>query len=184
MHIYAGLLFLADGVEKVIAVGTFGRKLQCREARTGGRIVTAKIMRISKSCARAVRKEAEILARINKRDSCRTSLCVRMLEHFRCKGHHCIVFEGLGMSLRSFMKKHFCADRQCPHGFALLHVSVFTRQLLNAVAFMHDAKLVHRNLTPENIYLTDTSSGVITFPNGFSSPKDIHVKGQFILISR
>ena len=149
--------------------------MRCREASTTGAMVTVKVM--LKSHESTFRAEAETLARIHNKDRANQSLCIRILEHFDWKGHHCLVLEGVGMSLRSFMDKYFCTSRGCRHGFALLHVSVFTRQLLQAVTFMHDAKLVHMDLKPDNICLANMSSGVITDPNGCKSPRHMYIKG-------
>lgn len=173
-----GLSVLADGVEKVIETGSFGWRVQCRETSTTGGTVTVQVMQKNK--AHIAKAEADTLTRIQNMDRQHQSLCVRMLEHSAWKGHRCLVLEGLGISLKSFMKKYFRTNRDCRHGFALLHVSVFTRQLLQAVAFMHDAKLVNMDLKPGNIYLTDVSSRVITDPNGYTSPRDMHVKGNLV----
>ncbi len=58
-----------------------------------------------------------------------------------------MVFEKLGPSLYDFLRRN---DYQ---PFPLAIVQSVARQLLEAVAFMHELQLVHTDLKPENILL-------------------------------
>ena len=68
-------------------------------------------------------------------------------EWFDYRGHVCMVFERLGLSLYDFLRKNsyrpFHADI----------IRAFGRQLLEAVAYLHDLGLIHTDLKPENILL-------------------------------
>lgn len=57
------------------------------------------------------------------------------------------VFEKLGPSLFDFLRSNSYRP------FPIDLVQQFSRQLLEAVAYMHDLKLVHTDLKPENILL-------------------------------
>lgn len=73
--------------------------------------------------------------------------CVTLREWFDYRGHVCMVFERLGLSLYDFLRKNsyrpFHADI----------IRAFGRQLLEAVAYLHDLGLIHTDLKPENILL-------------------------------
>ena len=58
-----------------------------------------------------------------------------------------MVFELLSISIFDFLK----ANRFIP--FPLFQIRSFAKQLLTSVAFMHDLKLIHTDLKPENIML-------------------------------
>ena len=60
------------------------------------------------------------------------------------------VFERLGPSLYDFLRKNTYKP------FAVDMARDFLRQLLEAVAFMHDLHLIHTDLKPENILLTSS----------------------------
>jgi dual-specificity kinase len=72
---------------------------------------------------------------------------VTLREWFDYRGHVCMVFERLGLSLYDFLRKNsyrpFHADI----------IRAFGRQLLEAVAYLHDLGLIHTDLKPENILL-------------------------------
>ncbi len=55
-------------------------------------------------------------------------------------GHYCMVLESLGRSLYDYIKKNDYAP--FPHAMAL----DFTRQMLEAVEFLHSMNLVHTGL--------------------------------------
>jgi dual-specificity kinase len=57
------------------------------------------------------------------------------------------VFEKLGPSLFDFMRKNEYRP------FPIDLVQEFTRQLVQAVAYLHNLRLVHTDLKPENILL-------------------------------
>jgi dual-specificity kinase len=77
--------------------------------------------------------------------------CVRLRRHFMHRGHTCLVFDKLGLSLFDFLRKNSYQP------FPVPLVAQFGCQLLDAMQFMHSQKLVHTDLKPENILLQDSS---------------------------
>ena len=77
--------------------------------------------------------------------------CVRLRRHFMHRGHTCLVFDKLGLSLFDFLRKNSYQP------FPVALVAQFAGQLLDAMQFMHSQKLVHTDLKPENILLQDSS---------------------------
>ncbi|KAF3656154.1 Serine/threonine-protein kinase AFC2 [Capsicum annuum] len=77
------------------------------------------------------------------------------------------VFEKLGSSLYDFLRKNNYRS------FPIDLVREIERQLLDYVAFMHDLRLIHTDLKPENIFLT--SPEYVKVPDykvSSRSPKD------------
>ena len=91
--------------------------------------------------------ELEALATLEANDPPNRRRCVQLKEWFDYRGHVCMVFEKLGPSLYDFLRRN---DYQ---PFPLSVVQSVARQLLGAVAFMHELRLVHTDLKPENILL-------------------------------
>ncbi len=83
--------------------------------------------------------------------ACRRN-CVPLREWFDYRGHVCMVFQRLGPSLFDFLRKNNY------RAFPIDLVQQFSRQLLEAVAYMHDLQLVHTDLKPENILLVELES--------------------------
>ncbi|KAM3308943.1 hypothetical protein P3S67_010687 [Capsicum chacoense] len=71
--------------------------------------------------------------------------CVQIRNWFDYRNHICIVFEKLGPSVYDFLRKNNY------HSFSIDLVREIGRQLLD---FMHDLRLIHTFLKPENILLT------------------------------
>ena len=76
----------------------------------------------------------------------------------------CQVFERLGPSLYDFLRKNSYKP------FAVDMARDFLRQLLEAVAFMHDLRLIHTDLKPENILLTSSEYHKVPFVGDYTSP--------------
>ncbi|KAM3235426.1 hypothetical protein P3L10_015462 [Capsicum annuum] len=93
--------------------------------------------------------------------------CVQIRSWFDYRNHICIVFEKLGSSLYDFLRKNNYRS------FPIDLVREIERQLLDYVAFMHDLRLIHTDLKPENIFLT--SPEYVKVPDykvSSRSPKD------------
>lgn len=78
-----------------------------------------------------------------------SALCVRLLSTFDFQGHFCLVFEKLGMSLYELLK----TNNYRP--FFNTTVARMSRQLLEALDFLHDLRLIHTDLKLENVLLRD-----------------------------
>ena len=72
---------------------------------------------------------------------------LRMVEHFTHKNHLCLVFECLSSNLYELIKQNQFK------GLSTQLVKVFTQQLLDCLAVLKDARLIHCDLKPENILL-------------------------------
>ncbi|GAB4820827.1 hypothetical protein N2152v2_007873 [Parachlorella kessleri] len=127
--------------------GTFGRVVECWD-RIRRDYVAVKIIRNIQKYRDAAMVELEVLKTLEAADPSQAQgHCVRLLEWFDYRGHVCMVFERLGLSLYDFLR------RNSYRPFPLEVARSFTRQLLESVAFMHSLGLVHTDLKPENILL-------------------------------
>ena len=142
--------------------GTFGRVLECVD-REDRRRVAIKIIRNVPKYRDAAMLEVEALGALKRHDPRSDKGCVHLLRWFEYRGHVCMVFECLGLSLFDFLHK----NRYRP--FPLPMVRAFGRQLLEAVAFMHELTLIHTDLKPENVLLVSPEYSKFPCPHGSKS---------------
>jgi serine/threonine protein kinase len=145
-------------VVRDVGLGTFGRVVECldferarksraRQGKGDTNYVAIKIVRGVRRYYDSAIIEANIVEEVNRRGGRGISHCAILHDCFTWNSHYCLVFESLGPSLYDFLKKHnYC-------GFPMICVRDFTRQLLEALEFMHSFGLIHTDLKPENILL-------------------------------
>jgi len=126
--------------------GTFGKVLLCEDARNR-RLVAIKVVRRVRKYSEAARVEAAILEDVNKADPTGEALTVRYYAAFEHQGHYCMVFEPLGPSLYDYLTAN---QYRPPPLYCVQH---FADQLVTAVAFLHELRLIHTDLKLENILL-------------------------------
>eukprot|EP00054_Salpingoeca_dolichothecata_P029130 m.226602 g.226602 ORF g.226602 m.226602 type:complete len:91 (+) comp26402_c0_seq12:437-709(+) len=68
-----------------------------------------------------------------------------MLGHFFFRNHLCLTFEMLSVSLYDLLKQNKF------RGLSIDRVRLFAHQLLDALAAMQDASVIHCDLKPENV---------------------------------
>lgn len=125
--------------------GTFGQVLECFDNEKK-EFVAIKIIRSIHKYREAAMIEIDVLQRLARHDIGGTR-CVQIRNWFDYRNHICIVFEKLGPSLYDFLRKNSYRS------FPIDLVRELARQLLESVAFMHDLRLIHTDLNPENILL-------------------------------
>jgi len=95
---------------------------------------------------------------ILRRDPCRQSRCVQLLDTFVHPKHFCLVFEQLGVSFHEFL----AANEQ--RGLLVADLRSIARQLLTCLAFLHALGLVHADLKCRNIMLRDQRYELLPHP--------------------
>ncbi|KAJ3675302.1 hypothetical protein LUZ60_004344 [Juncus effusus] len=125
--------------------GTFGQVLECWD-RERKEMVAIKIIRGVQKYRDAAMIEIDVLQQLGKFDT-NGSRCVQLRNWFDYRNHICIVFEKLGPSLFDFLRKNNYRS------FPIDLVRDFASQLLQSIAFMHEMRLIHTDLKPENVLL-------------------------------
>ncbi|KAH9323497.1 hypothetical protein KI387_018136 [Taxus chinensis] len=125
-----------------IGEGAFGQVLECWD-RTSRDHVAIKVTRGLQKYREDALIEIDVLREVAKYDKT-GKRCVQMREWFDYRNHTCIVFEKLGPSLYDYLQKNSYRP------FPIDLVREIGKQLLESIAYMHDLKLVHTDLKPEN----------------------------------
>ncbi|CAN1275067.1 Serine/threonine-protein kinase AFC1 [Linum perenne] len=128
--------------------GTFGQVLECfdNEKREG---VAIKIVRSIPKYREAAMIEIDVLQRLARHDV-GDRRCVQIRNWFDYRNHICIVFEKLGPSLYDFLRKNNYRSFPIDLVRELVHVLL--------IAVMHDLRLIHTDLKPENVLFVSTDS--------------------------
>ena len=114
--------------------------------------VAIKIVRSIEKYVDSAKIEAKILNDVyDKQKQEKFAPCVKMYQSFYLEKHFCLVFEPLGMSLYDFIKKNNY------RGFSDKDTKEISRQLIDAMDFLHAHHIIHTDLKLENILLIDDS---------------------------
>jgi serine/threonine protein kinase len=132
----------------LLGTGTFGQVFRCQKDGTK-EVVAIKIIKNKPAYHAQGLLEAKIARLLNQkydaRDECHI---VRLQECFEFKGHICLIFELLSMSLLDILTQNQF------RGLPLHVVQRFTRQILAALVTFQDAEVIHCDLKPENVLLS------------------------------
>ncbi|CAK9796313.1 Serine/threonine-protein kinase Doa [Anthophora plagiata] len=137
---------------KVLATlgeGTFGKVVKVKDLQMD-HVMALKVIKNVEKYREAAILEINALEKIATKDPEGQHLCVKMLDWFNYRGHMCIAFEMLGLSVFDFLRDNNYQP------YPLVHVRHIGYQLCYAVKFLHDNKLTHTDLKPENILFVDS----------------------------
>ncbi|XP_002738423.1 dual specificity protein kinase CLK2-like [Saccoglossus kowalevskii] len=133
--------------------GTFGKVVKCKDHQTG-QSVALKIIKNKEKYREAAKLEINVLRKINERDPSGEHLCVKMFDWFDYHGHMCVSFEILGLSVFDFLKE----NNYIP--YSLDEVRHMAYQMCDSVLFLHDQKLTHTDLKPENVLFVNSDYSI------------------------
>jgi len=162
----AGMALGEEGrfvAQKQLGEGTFGRVLECVDitapkSSQAARVAVKVVKGVRRYCEHA-ECEAEVLLEIKRRDPDRRSRCVRILDTFlHPKRHFCIVLEPLDTSIRDFLKDNDS------NGLFLSDAQEVSRQLLEALSFLHRNEITHTDLKCRNVMFRSGSHYVAPHP--------------------
>ncbi|KAJ3287573.1 dual specificity protein kinase kns1 [Borealophlyctis nickersoniae] len=138
-------------IVKLLGQGTFGKVVEAVDLSTGTR-VAIKIIRAVQKYRDASRTEIKVLDTLKRHDPENKKRCIHLIRVFDHRNHICMVFELLAQSVFDFLKENAFAP------FPPWHIRSFGSQILEAVAFLHDLRLIHTDLKPENLMLEDNTA--------------------------
>merc|ERR1712088_1297460 len=133
--------------------GVFSNVVRARDAMKTNQEVCIKIIRNNEIMHKTGLKELEILRRINDTDPDDKYHCIRLHRNFFHKQHLCMVFEPLSMNLREVLKKY---GKNV--GLHIKAVRSYAQQMLLALKVMKKANIVHADIKPDNILVSESKS--------------------------
>jgi serine/threonine-protein kinase PRP4 len=141
--------------------GVFSTVLKCIDTNPDSRgpfgetPVAIKMIRNNDTMRKAAQKEIQLLNEIKMRDEDKMKHCVRLLHTFEHRNHTALTFEAMQMNLREVLKK-FGKDV----GITVSSVQVYSRQLFFALKHLADLNIVHADIKPDNILVSDDLKSV------------------------
>ncbi|KAI9097325.1 kinase-like domain-containing protein [Phlyctochytrium arcticum] len=140
-------------VFSVLGKGVFSSVVKAQDTSSGDANVAIKLIRNNDTMYRAGIKELSILKKLMAADPEGKKHVIRLVRHFEHKNHLCLVFESLSMNLREVLKK-FGKDV----GLNIRAVRIYAQQLFLALSLLKKCNILHADIKPDNILVTDSKS--------------------------
>lgn len=135
-------------VERRLDVGAFSRVVSCVEEKTK-KPMCLKIIKNTKESFDQSIDEVKLLLLLQRKGDPDKHCILRLHDFFYFKEHLFLVTELLKENLYKFGESSR-RKKEEPY-FTLARLQAITRQLLTALRFLHDQKLMHGDLKPENV---------------------------------
>ncbi|CAD8068490.1 unnamed protein product [Paramecium sonneborni] len=139
---------------KQIGQGSFGQVYEVLDHKTKN-IFALKIIRNSDNLKKQAQVETKILLTIQEKDPMNIQAIVKLQDHFIFRGHQCLVFEKLDCTLFDMLKQ------QLFRGFDYETLKKITYQIVKGLNFLRQCNIVHCDLKPENIMISDIQQKVV-----------------------
>eukprot|EP01016_Furgasonia_blochmanni_P046397 TRINITY_DN667_c0_g2_i1.p1 TRINITY_DN667_c0_g2~~TRINITY_DN667_c0_g2_i1.p1 ORF type:complete len:609 (-),score=123.11 TRINITY_DN667_c0_g2_i1:693-2519(-) len=129
--------------------GVYGNVAKALDVKTG-REFALKVIRSQEIFLRSGERERDFLQKLNDQDKNDKWHIVRMLNSFDYRRHLWLVFELMEMDLRETIKTY---GKKI--GLSIEGVRSYAKQILIALTFLKKNKLIHADLKPDNILVTN-----------------------------
>lgn len=113
------------------------------------KLVAIKMIRRNDLMRKASQKEMDFVRKVNIADPQDKRHVIRLLSSFDHKGHLCAVFEHMSKNLRDLLKENTNG-----HGLSLQAVKSFSRQMFVGLQHLQNCQVVHCDLKPDNILVS------------------------------
>ncbi|CAO3650674.1 unnamed protein product [Mucor hiemalis] len=125
--------------------GTFGQVVKCRALRTGN-LVAVKVIKQQPAFIMQGDKEINILMML--RDRPEKHRFLQLIDHFMFRGHTCVVFELLSISLHGLFSQQITK----PH-MSIEDIQQISINVLETLSLLKDMHIIHTDLKPDNILM-------------------------------
>jgi hypothetical protein len=145
-------------VQDVLGSAAFSTALQCLDLAAEedeAQYVCLKVIKNNKDFFDQSLDEIKLLQYINSRGDPDEHHVLRLIDFFYCKEHLFIVSELLKENLYEFGR--FIRDNNMEVYYTLPRLKRITKQVLEALAFIHSLRLIHCDVKPENIVIRSFS---------------------------
>uniref|UniRef100_A0A3B4WZF1 Protein kinase domain-containing protein n=1 Tax=Seriola lalandi dorsalis TaxID=1841481 RepID=A0A3B4WZF1_SERLL len=132
-------------IRKFLGMGAFGQVVQCIKLDTKDKMAV-KIVRKDETWVG--KREVTMLEKLRKLDQDKNNL-IKFTEHFEHKGHVCIAFEMLDISVEDLIEKISSKP------LYLSEIRVIAQQMLVALDALKSIGLAHGDIKPDNIMLVN-----------------------------
>ncbi|KAJ3108371.1 dual specificity protein kinase kns1 [Phlyctochytrium planicorne] len=139
---------------RLLGQGTFGKVVEAYD-RANQKRVAIKIIRAVQKYRDASKIEIRVLTHLKEHDPRNEKRCIHLTSYFDYRNHVCMVFELLSQSVFDFLKENSF------NPFPMWQIKSFAKQILGAVAFLHEQGLIHTDLKPENLMLENNKCRVV-----------------------
>ncbi|CAH8667021.1 unnamed protein product [Dicrocoelium dendriticum] len=160
-------------VQKIIGEGSYGQVFECFDLCTNS-LTAVKALKPQSDYKDVARHELNVLETISRIDSNSCCHCINSLDFFDWHSHFFLVFPLLGPSIFSFLEQNNYEP------YPIHHVASITRQICEAVDFLHHAGITHTDLKPENVLFVDGSYDEV--PSSTRRRSVMHIRDPSIKI--
>jgi hypothetical protein len=145
-------------ITEYLGSAAFSRVVQCTDMKHNAD-VCVKIIRNSKDFLDQSLDEIKLLLYISSSGDADSSNVLQLYDYFYYKEHIFLVCELLRDNLYEFSK--FNREHEKEFYFTMVRIQSIAKQILKALAFVHNLNLLHCDLKPENILIKSYSRCVI-----------------------
>ena len=139
---------------KLLGKGSFGQVCECFDHKKREN-VALKIIKNKPKFHQQASIEVKILHTIRESDPNDEKNIIRMKNYFSFRSHICITFELISINLYEFLRLNNF------QGISSSLIKCFAKQLLNALDHTFSLQIVHCDLKPENVLLTNPNKAFI-----------------------
>ncbi|KAJ3428072.1 serine/threonine-protein kinase doa [Anaeramoeba flamelloides] len=132
---------------QMLGQGRFSKVLMCSTFGLQNKMIKVAIKAIKKvkQYQNDAKRELQIVKYLNSKDSFNEIGIIRVIDRFHEIGHLFLIYELLGPSLYDYLKINRF------HPFPLMLIKEICYQVLIAIDFVHENKIIHADLKPENL---------------------------------